>query len=391
MQVKSIEASNFRNIGMEEIKFSDGINVLYGKNASGKTNALEAIYLFASGKSLRGSPEKDFIKRGEKSARIMIDFESDMLPGISRSMSMMFLPGNRKIMKYGFTDVPRMSELLGHFRACVFTPDDLQMVRGAPEERRRFTDISISQIRPRFVHCLNDYFKILAQKNAILKEANISGKIDTDYLDVLNEQLASSASIIVKQRSGFCEKLYEYARDIYGSISDDKESFGMRYVSHTKHSYADEEYTKEAYIKLFKKNTDREIKYGMSLVGPQKDDIYFCIGKNCDLAMNSAIDENDDILFDEGFNARGFGSRGQQRSVVLSLKLAQGELFHDMCGEYPVFLLDDVFSELDLARRSYILSNMGSKQIIITCCDCDVLGTFSDYYGIRVEDGKYFQ
>lgn len=389
MYVKSILANNFRNISMQEIKFCKGINVLYGKNASGKTNALEAIYLFASGKSLRGSPEKDFIKKGEKMSKLTIDFESESAAGLTRSMSMTFLPGNKKIMKYGVSDVPRMSELLGHFRACVFTPDDLQMVRGAPEERRRFTDISISQIRPRFVHCLNSYFRILSQKNTILKNANITGKIDHDYLDVLNEQLASAASVIVKQRSGFCEKLSEYARDIYGSISDDRESFGMRYVSHTKHSFDDEEFTKDAYIKLFKKNAEREIKYGMSLVGPQKDDIYFCIGKNCEISLNKEIEENEDIIFDEGFNARAFGSRGQQRSVVLSLKLAQGELFREMCGEYPVFLLDDVFSELDLARRSYILSNTENKQIIITCCDCDILGNFSDYHGIYVEDGKY--
>ncbi len=389
MHVKKLKANNFRNILSQEIEFQKGINVLYGKNASGKTNALEAIYLFASGKSLRGSPEKDFIKKGEQFSRTAIEFESLLSPGISRNMSLTFLSGNRKIMKYAGMDVGKMSELLGHFRACVFTPDDLMLVRGAPEERRRFADISISQIRPRFVHCLNDYFKVLSQKNTILKNANITGKLDLDYLEVLNEQLAMSASVIVKQRYGFCESLVRHARKIYSDISDDKEIFGMKYISQTKVNFYDEEYTREAYMGLFKKNLDREIKYGMSLVGPQKDDIYFCVGKNCELSVEQNPEQNDELLFDGNYNARTFGSRGQQRSVVLSLKLAQGELFRELCGEYPVFLLDDVFSELDYARRSYILSNTENKQIIITCCDCDILGGFSDYKGIYVENGEY--
>ncbi len=385
MQINSLIAHNFRNIRSEVITFQKGINVLYGKNASGKTNALEAIYLFASGKSLRGSPEKDFIGKGADSARLMLDFESDAMPGIERSMSLSFLGNNRKVMKYGFSDIPKMSDFLGHFRACVFTPDDLSLVKGAPEERRRFADISISQISPKFVHCLNDYFKVLAQKNALLKNFTVNGKIDIDYLQIINEQLATAAGVIVKQRYGFCTELFRYASDIYGEISDDKESFGMRYISQTKENFSDEEYTREAYLELFAKNTEREMKYGMSLYGPQKDDIYFCIGKNCEMHT----DDSDDFLYDSSYTARSFGSRGQQRSVVLSLKLAQGELFRDKCGEYPVFLLDDVFSELDYARRSYILSDIADKQIIITCCDCDILGSFKDYNGIYVENGEY--
>lgn len=384
MQVKTLKAQNFRNIADGEISFRKGINVLYGKNASGKTNALEAIYMFASGKSLRGSPEKDMIMKGEASARITLEFESEKSEGITRSMSVAFLGNNRKVMKYGYSDIPRMSDMLGHFRACVFTPDDLVLVKGAPEERRRFADISISQISPRFVHCLNDYFRVLAQKNAVLKKYSISGNIDKDYLYILNEQLAKSAGVIVKQRYGFCEKLFYHAQKIYSDISDDKESFGMRYISQTKENFSDEEYTREAYMQLFSKNLERELKYGVSLVGPQKDDIYFCVGKNCELDIGE-----EDNIFESCYTAKSFGSRGQQRSVVLALKLAQGELFREMCGEYPVFLLDDVFSELDYARRSYILSDIENKQIIITCCDCDILGGFEDYHGIYVENGEY--
>lgn len=383
MQIKSLYAKNYRNILDEKIQFQKGINVLYGMNASGKTNALEAIYLFASGKSLRGSPEKEFIMRGKDSAKIALEF-TDRKSDDIKEMSLSFLGNNRKIIKYGYSDITKMSELIGHFRACSFTPDDLLLVKGSPEERRRFADISISQISPRFVHCLNEYFKLLSQKNAMLKKAQASGKIDSVYIDIINYQLAQRAGVIVKQRNGFCRSISEHAKRIYGEISDDRESFGMKYISQTKVNLDDEEYTKKAYIKLFEMNLEREIKYGMSLLGPHKDDIYFYVGKNCDLDV-----EKEDLLFHDGFTAKAFGSRGQQRSVVLSLKLAQGELFRELCGEYPVFLLDDVFSELDSARRNYILSNISDKQIIITCCDCDIFGDFSDFHAIHAEEGKY--
>ena len=394
MYVKKLYAKNFRNIKDEQITFQSGINVLYGKNASGKTNALEAVYLFASGKSLRGSPEKDFISKGESSAKISLDFCSSRNMDVCRSMSLSLLGGNRKIMKYGYSDIPKMSEFLGHFRACTFTPDDLMLVKGSPEERRRFADISISQISPTFVRCLNDYPKILSQKNAILKKAQISGNIDKVYMEILNTKLAESSAVIVKQRAGFCENLQKYAKDIYRNISDEREIFGMKYVSRTKKNYGDEEFTKNAYFDIFSKGLEREMKYGVSLEGPHKDDIYFYIGKDAELERFERDCENgsatdDEIILDTSFMARAFGSRGQQRSVVLSLKLAQGELFRELCGEYPVFLLDDVFSELDYARRSYILSNTQNKQIIITCCDCDILGSFTDYNGIKVSDGKY--
>ncbi len=388
MYVKSIYAKDFRNISEEKIEFENGINVLYGKNASGKTNALEAVYLFASGKSLRGSPEKDFIKKGCENAKISIEYASSKSADFSRNMSMTFLRGNKKIMKYGGVDVPRMSELLGHFRACVFTPDDLLLVKGSPEERRRFIDISISQISPRFVYCLNEYAKLLSQKNVILKNAMISGKLDKVYLSVLNDGLARAASVIVKQRAGFCENLLRYAKDIYRDISHDTELFGMKYSSQTRKNFSDEQYTKDAYIALYEKTLDTELKNGVTLVGPHRDDIHFYVGKDEKNVENS---ENNsfEVTFDSSYAAKAFGSRGQQRSVVLSLKLAQGELFREKCGEYPVFLLDDVFSELDSARRDYILSRTADRQVIITCCDCDILGSFKDYRGIYVENGKY--
>lgn len=386
MFVKSIYAKNFRNISEEKIEFGSGINVLYGKNASGKTNALEAIYLFASGKSLRGSPEKDFLQKGCESAKISIEYAGNRSPDFSRNMSMTFLRGNKKIMKYGGVDVPRMSELLGHFRACVFTPDDLLLVKGSPEERRRFIDISISQISPKFVYCLNEYSKLLSQKNIILKNAMISGRLDKVYLSVLNDGLARAASVIVKQRAGFCENLLRYAGDIYRDISGSTELFGMRYVSQTKKNFSDEQYTKDAYIALYEKNLETELRVGVTLVGPHRDDIHFYVGKD-----ESFPEENIEggVVFDNSHAARSFGSRGQQRSIVLALKLAQGELFREKCGEYPVFLLDDVFSELDSLRREYILSRTADRQVIITCCDCDILGSFKEYNGIYVENGKY--
>lgn len=390
MNVKTLYAKQFRNISDEQIEFESGINVLYGKNASGKTNALEAIYLFASGKSLRGAAEKDFIQKETDKARISIDFCSERNPAYIKNMTMSFLKGNRRQMKYCGADVAKMSEFLGLFRACVFTPDDLLLVKGSPEERRRFVDISISQISPRFVHCLNDYMRLLSQRNILLKAANAGKALDKEYLSVINEQLSSLASVVVRQRAGFCENIYEYACKIYSDISSESELFGMKYISQTRKNYSDEEFTKNAFLELYEKNLDNEIKNGITLIGPHRDDLYFYVGKKDEvLKEEEIIDRSPDSFFDRYTTARAFGSRGQQRSVVLALKLAQGELFYNKCGEYPVFLLDDVFSELDEKRRSYILSQNKGKQIIITCCDCDVLGSFKNYNKIHVQNGKF--
>lgn len=390
MNVKTLYAKQFRNISCEQIEFENGINVLYGKNASGKTNALEAIYLFASGKSLRGAVEKDFIQKGTDRARISIDFCSEKNPDYIKNMTLSYFKGNRRQMKYCSADIAKMSEFLGLFRACVFTPDDLLLVKGSPEERRRFIDISISQISPRFVYCLNDYMRLVTQRNILLKNANIGKGLDKDFLFVINEQLASLASVIVRQRAGFCENIYGYACKIYSDISSESELFGMKYISQTRKNYSDEEFTKNAFLELYEKNLETEIKNGITLIGPHRDDLYFYVGRADEINKeNEKLESEKNDIFDRYTTARAFGSRGQQRSVVLALKLAQGELFYNKCGEYPVFLLDDVFSELDEKRRNYILSQNKGKQVIITCCDCDVLGSFRDYNKIHVQNGEF--
>lgn len=389
MYVKSLAAWQFRNIQSEEIRLEKGVNVLYGKNASGKTNALEALYLFASGKSLRGSAERDFIRHGAEYARIHLTYVSERSPDAERRMSMTFMKGNRKALRCDGAEVARLSEFLGRFRSCVFTPDDLALVKGSPDERRRFMDSSLCQIRPRFVRCLNDYARLLAQKNNVLKNAKVTGSFDKTYMDVLNEQLAAAAGVIVRQRSAFCERLYEQAKPIYREISGGSETLGLKYVSQTKKNYADEAYTSAAYRRLFENALETEVRNGVALTGPHRDDVLFSIGKDSDLEKELQAAEKEADLSAPTYAAKSFGSRGQQRSVVLALKLAQGELFYALCGEYPVFLLDDVFSELDARRRDTILSHMRDKQVVITCCDGDVLQSVGKYHGIYVENGTY--
>ncbi len=380
MYVKELRAVNFRNIEEAKISFDKGINLLFGENAAGKTNALEALYLFASAKSLRQSSERDFIRRGFDFANISLDYVSDTTPDTTRNMAISYLRGNKKNMRYGGMSALRVSEFLGHFRACAFTPDDISLIKGAPEERRRFIDISISQISPRFVHCLNSYMRLLSQKNLLLRRAQAGETPDKVYLSVLNEKLSDTAAVIIKQRFGFCQSIYKYAKSLYGEISKERESFGMRYISQTKKNFDDEKYTKEKLLELFEKTAESEIKSGMATVGPHRDDVYFYIGEG------SAADEE---FFDSSHTARYFGSRGQVRSAVLALKLSQGELFHELLSEYPAFLLDDVFSELDTCRREFILERCAGRQVIITCCDSDILGDFRSYNGIFVKNGKY--
>jgi DNA replication and repair protein RecF len=381
MILKRFVAENFRNIEKCDINFRCGVNLLHGDNAQGKTNAVEGIYLFSRGKSFRAREDSELIRFGKEGFRIYIEYEDKNKKGSFEYA----LFGKERLRKKNGYKVSKISEMIGDFKAVLFYPDDLTLVKGGPEERRRFVDISISQISPRFVHCLNDYARLLAQKNAILKDGARGGRVDKDYLAVINEGLAEASSVIVRQRAGFCEKLYGHAQRIYGEISDDKELLGMRYVSQTRRDFSDTEYTKNAYLALYDKYYESDLKNGVSGVGPHRDDIYFYVGKSMELTEELSADD----LFDSSHTARAFGSRGQQRSVVLSLKLAQGELFKELCGEYPVFLLDDVFSELDFARRDYILKGSSDRQVIITCCDCDILGSFRGYNRIFVENGKY--
>lgn len=400
MVFEHLVAENFRNIAFAAVDFHKGINVLCGENAAGKTNALEAIFLFAAGKSFRTSKEREFIRHGERAAKINIGYVRERatagIPGAPEKTEHMMIryvaSGNSKAikqMKFNGIDINRTSEFLGKFRAVLFTPDHLNLVKGAPEERRRFADIALYQIRPRYIYCLNEYAKILDQRNAFFKNpAARNGIYDSALLAVLNEQLAHAAAIVTKQRYGFCCRIAERAAEIYDRLTNETERLCIAYISSARCDYEDEETIRNKYLELYSGNVNAELKAGTTLYGPHRDDLHIFIGKNgsCEI-LPEPMPEKEGTA---DYPARTFGSQGQQRSAVLALKLAEGELFRALTGEYPLFLLDDLFSELDEKRKNYLLEVLCDKQVIITCCDETIFRGMEDKINlIHVKNGEF--
>lgn len=400
MRLINLTTENFRNLAENPPGFTEGLNMLYGNNAAGKTNTLEAIYLFAAGKSFRTKSDRDFIAHGKEFSHAEICFESVDVK--KKQMAINFLASGQNTLKAMFVGgnaVDRASEFLGNFRAVLFTPDHLELVKGAPEERRRLVDVALCQIKPRFVKALNEYGKVLSQRNNYLKNVKIrSQKADEEYLDVLNKQLAQAGGVIIKQRGLYCENLDRYASCAYGNITSDKERLFVNYMSRAKiENLSDENECAASLYNLYRASTAKDIEAGRTSVGPHRDEIMIYIAKSDEgkTVMNDARRqfEKDEADGDKerasAFAARTFGSQGQQRSAVLAMKMAEGEIAKERCGEYPVYLLDDLFSELDTGRKHRLCNMLEGRQCIITVCD---KASIPDMYAtniINVSDGRY--
>ncbi len=334
MYCEKISLKNYRNIENAEISLTPEINVLYGENAQGKTNILEAIYYFAYGKSFRLAKDRELIRFGEQSADIKIEFyDKDR----KRSHGVKFFDSSRKICFKENIKINRLSEFIGVFRAVLFSPEHLSVVKDGPSERRNFEDIAISQLYPAYMSSLSRYQKTLMQRNSLLKETESPSF--NDMLYVYSEQLATEAAFISEYREKYTVRLSNHVSDIIKDMTLGKEDVKISYEGRK---------GRDEYLKLLTENTEKEIHAGVTLYGTHKDDIY--IGLN-------------------GKDSRSFASQGQQRSIALAMKLAEGEISKEITGEYPVFLFDDILSELDKNRKSYVLSELSGKQVIITCCE----------------------
>lgn len=360
MHICSLTVENFKNAEQETIRFSEGINVIYGSNASGKTNLLEAIFFFASSRSFRGCKEKDLIQFGKTFAKAELVFVSNEL---ERSINLLLQKNERRQIFVNRMRVQKVAEYLGLFRAVVFTPDHLNLVKGSSPFRRKFLDIAICQSFPRYVSSLHEYQRLTEQKTALLK----TERPDRALLEIYHERMAPLAAIITLNRNRYIRTLEESAAAFQAEMSGEKEKLELRYLSQSGEATASLEELKTAYLNIFREKAEKEIQYGLPLYGPQKDDFEVLIN---------------------GKNARTFGSQGQQRSAVLSLKLAEGELSQRLTGDYPVFLLDDILSELDDGRRKYILSKIPGKQVILTGCEPELFSEYRDANRIFVSEGK---
>lgn len=363
MQIKKFCANNFRNIENCEIEFSPGVNILYGNNAQGKTNSIEGIYIFARGKSFRMADDKDLVRFGEEGFRISVDYESK---NGKESLEYAFFGKERRRKKNGYK-VDKIKEFIGNFKAVLFYPDDLTLVKNSPEERRNFINVAISQCYEIYISYYSNYKKALENRNFLLKNYSKGLYFDQNELISWSYYMAEYASYIYLMRKQYIEKLSLYTERIMEEISEGKEKVKLFYKSDIKENIEDINEIKEKYKNIFTKEIEREKVVGTTLFGPHKDDVEIYLNEK---------------------EARYFASQGQQRSIVLAMKLSEGEVNREICGEYPVFLFDDVLSELDEKRRKFVFSNIGEKQIIITSCEKEE-NIDKEYKKIEVSSGVY--
>ena len=360
MYIKEIELKDFRNYESLEAQFHKNVNIFLGQNAQGKTNLLESIYITSMGKSFRTGKDRDMIKFGSDFFRVKATAvkEDDLVVELAVNQE------GKKGIKVDGIKARKMSDLLENIYIVIFSPEDLRIVKDEPEKRRKFIDRELSQIKPSYFVALNQYKKVLAQRNAYLKEYEINESI----LDIWDLQLAEYGSKIIEQRTEFIKKLNIISSRIHKDITNKKEELEVIYEPNI-------EYCKdlqEIYYKELQLSRANDIKRRTTGRGPHKDDLK---------------------LISNGIDIRNFGSQGQQRTAALSLKLSEIKLIEEETGENPVLLLDDVLSELDRERQNYLINSLEDTQVFITTTEIseEVEQNLGDIKYFIIEDGKIIE
>ena len=351
MIIKSLELENFRNYGSLHLNFDEGTNILYGDNAQGKTNVLEAIYVSATTKSHKGSKDKEIINFDKEEAHIRtflskgdMDYRVDM--HLRKSKSKGIAINGQKLKK--------AAELLGLLNVVFFSPEDLSIIKDGPSGRRSFVDMELCQLDKYYLYNLNQYNKIINQRNKLLKDFYFNPDLK-DTITVWDSQLVSYGKQMIEARIKFVEQLNEIIEQIHKNLSGEKENLKITY---------EPDVTCEDFERKLSINMERDIKLKFTSVGPHRDDFGFMVN---------------------GIDIRKFGSQGQQRTAALSLKLAEIELVKQITKDNPILLLDDVLSELDSNRQNYLLNSIGDIQTIITCTGLD------EFVNNRFEINKVFK
>ncbi len=363
MKLTSIQLHNFRAAKEAELTFADGVTLLYGKNAQGKTNVLEAIYFFARGKSFRGAKDADMLRFGEEGFSIRMEFER---ADGAHTLEYRYHGGQRLRLKNGVR-VP-IRELIGAFNAVFFCPDHLSIIKDAPSVRREFLNIALSQLSGGYVTYLTEHKKLTEGKNALLKQET---PYDRTLMAAYNRQLAEVSAEIYLARRAYVEKLTESVQNTVREISGGREAVEILYKSDIPSELAEFSRKKEVqlyYEDLFREYEPREAAAGMCLCGIQRDDLVFLLN---------------------GRDAKQFASQGQQRSLALALKIGEGEIITHTRGEAPVYLFDDVLGELDEDRKNYVLSRTAGRQMIVTACENGDYLHLDGVKMIEVKEGEY--
>lgn len=349
MIITEFSADRFKNLKNVSLKPAETVNIIHGENAQGKTNLIEAIWILSGARSFRGSKERDLVAFDEEFARLSATVkdsyrEHSIEAVISKN------PREKKILLNGIKQ-RSLAGLFGILKCVIFTPEDLDLTKGPPENRREFTDLCISQIKPSYSATVSKYETVLNQRNTLLK--NISQGISSrEELDVWDEQMARLGAYISVIRYQYVKKLRIFSEKLYSEISGGRESFDLKYCSTVyenlegRSDWSGE--LSRIYLETLQKNREEDIRVGFTLIGVHRDDVSVLINLK---------------------PAKDFGSQGQNRSAALSMKLAQAYILCEETGDMPVILLDDVLSELDRSRREFIISKLKGMQIFITCCE----------------------
>ena len=333
MEILSVSLKGFRNLNQTNIELHPGINIFYGDNAQGKTNFLESLYFCGTGRSHRTNNERDLINFESSEAYIQLMFNNS---GIKDKISVYLKKDSRKAIAINGMPVRKLGDLLGQLIIVMFSPQDLNLVKEGPSERRKFMDMEICQLSGIYYHELNNYYKVLKQRNNLLK-SSVKNKSLLDTISVWNEQLVTHGLKIYDFRRTFAQELDEISSEIYMGISDNKEKLKLQYKPNI---------TPENFLEKLERNLERDLALGSTSSGVHKDDLYITI--------------ND-------YDIRLFGSQGQQRTASLAMKLAEINIIKKLKDKVPVLLLDDVLSELDEKRQKYLLSYISHIQTVVTC------------------------
>lgn len=337
MKIKQLKLQHYRNYTDLSLEFQDGLTILTGENAQGKTSLLEAIFLLSLAKSHRTNHDQEMIQWQQEAARVeaLIETAHYTFP------LELILNKKGKIAKFNHLEQSKLSAFVGKLNTILFAPEDLQLIKGAPSLRRRFIDSELGQSQPIYLGHLMTYQRLLKQRNSYLKQFGRSQQFDSLYFDVLTEQLIDEAIIIIEHRLRFVDELSYLAQPIHQNLSNQRDELQLQYISSTPRvDYQQGDDLRTALQQAFTEILSREKEQGTTLIGPHRDDLHVYLNEK---------------------RAQFFGSQGQQRTIILSLKLAEIDLMKRVTGEYPVLLLDDVLSELDDERQHLLMGYIEHK------------------------------
>lgn len=359
MYIDYLTFKNFRNYKELNISLSKGVNVFTGDNAQGKTNILEGIYFCSLGKSHRSNKDRELVLWGEEYTQIGAKI---LKSRIDKIIDIRILKEGKKAVNINTIKLKKMSELIGVFNVVMFSPEDLKIVKDAPSNRRRFLDIELCKLNSNYYYNLVQYNKVLDERNTALKLSNENTK---DFLDIYDIQLSEFGSKLIVERIKYIDKLNNEGKKIHRDITSGKEEITFKYQSDIKNFSK----AKEEFLIILKSNQKKDMLRRTTSVGPHRDDL--------------VIDIN-------GIDTRSFGSQGQQRTAVLTIKFASINIIKEEIGENPVLLLDDVLSELDTSRQKYILSSIHDVQTIITCTGINQIKDYlkDEFKLFEVKEGK---